>query len=144
MNTQGTLQQVVTELGHLTIYKRTTLLHPFGDGKFYYKDKRVSGEFGPFEFINEAIEHWHENVIKFMAATKPVEYVLDGKLKDSTFINPKPSAPPHPVAPHGRELSPMESRKFTADKLDYDAGVAGIAVPQNVIAVDFIAKRRIK
>jgi hypothetical protein len=45
-------------LGHALIYQKSTVVHPLGDGKYYYLDKRIQMEHGPFGSIHEAILNW--------------------------------------------------------------------------------------
>lgn len=55
--------KIVTQLGHLTVYRKLTMAHPFGDGSYYYCDKRFLGEYGPFSSTNDAVRHWGENIV---------------------------------------------------------------------------------
>lgn len=91
---------IVSDLGHLQLFKKTTLEHPMGDGHLYYYDKRFPYEIGPFKNYSEAVSHWKSIVER---------KTPDNKTDNLLFLE-------------------------TSEE----------AVPDNVIYVDFQAKRRIK
>ncbi len=110
---KATTNHVVQELGQLVIYRKQTLTHPFGDGMYYYTDKRdVSArEVGPFTNISMAVEHWGEYMVPLVlpgSSTRTLEAATG-------FIETPVVAPP---------VVPEEP------------------LPNNVIYVDFIAKKR--
>lgn len=81
------------ELGHLRIYKKVTILHPFGDGKLYYNDARDinQSEVGPFTSISQAVEHWGAYMVPQVV---PNPMAIG---KQHYFVDtPKPIEPPLP------------------------------------------------
>lgn len=51
-------RKIEVDLGHLLVYRRYTTTHPFGDGKFYYTDKRFQFERGPFDNLSDCVVDW--------------------------------------------------------------------------------------
>lgn len=122
-------QHVDLDEGHIVIVHFTSLQHPFGDGKYYYLDKRYRIQEGPYLSIGDCVKAWN------------TFYGVNPNPNLRPMLPPPPQEPGNPslTDQRGDLMYGLPSHTFQEVKQQQED-----LERKNVIYVDFRSKKRIK